>query len=276
MEWFYPTSLEEAAEFVSKGMIPHAGGTGILRSNPGKISEIVELSGIGLNSFSETESEYIIGSMLTFSNLVEKIKTVDKQHLLIQSLSKAASTLLRNRITIGGSIFLSPIWSDLMGPLLILDSQLKVAGTNERILYKDFLANRKLLHNRLIESVMIPKKSAQNAYYREVRTSFDYPAFTISIITNRLNDSSGIVSNEDFTSLKIIVTGCKSVYCEMTETVKGIINDRDFINSPTFHLKDQVEFIGKKHGSNDYLKGVLTVQLRRLLLNFRSTDEKEF
>ncbi|MDD3052279.1 MAG: FAD binding domain-containing protein [Candidatus Cloacimonetes bacterium] len=276
MEWFYPASIEEAVEFVSKGVIPHAGGTGILRSNPDRISEIVELSGIGLNSFLETDSEYIIGSMLTFSNLVEKIKIVDKQHLLIQSLSKAASTLLRNRITIGGSVFLSPIWSDLMGPLLILDSQLRVAGTEERIFYKDFLANRKLLQNRLIESVIIPRKSVHSTYYREVRTSFDYPAFTISIISNSPKDSSSIVSREDFTSLRIIVTGCKSLYCEMTETVREIMKDRNFINSPSFHLKDRVEFVGKRHGSNDYLKEVLTVQLRRLLQNFRSADEKEF
>ena len=53
--------------------------------------------------------------------------------MLAASLSQAASTPLRNRITLGGSLKDFPLWSNLYAPLIAIDAKVEIKGNKSGI-----------------------------------------------------------------------------------------------------------------------------------------------
>ena len=71
-----------------------------------------------------------LGACTTFADAAAYLESLDGECILAKALGSAASTPLRNRITMGGSTALFPVWSDLVGPLIALGAEVELTGTN--------------------------------------------------------------------------------------------------------------------------------------------------
>lgn len=189
MDWYFPTTIEEAAHLIAQdGHIPHSGGTTILRRGFNSITGMVDLSGISMKKIRLTNDKIYLGASLTFSETVEKLKPLWQDCILVRSLSRAASTPLRNRITLGGSIAAFPIWSDLMGPLAAMGTELELYGKGPEIIpVEKYLEDRKVIQKKLITGIFIPRRKCKSWYYRYTRVSFDYPLLNISMLMDVRN-----------------------------------------------------------------------------------------
>ena len=80
--------------------------------------------------------------------------------MLVKALKNTATTPLRNRITVGKRL-LSPLWSNLMGPLLALDAEVEVVGKlNGTHKYEDLLSKGRVSRKRNKGSKVFDKISS--------------------------------------------------------------------------------------------------------------------
>ena len=86
IKWYFPESREEARKLLQKEKtLAHAGGTSII-NNPFKTKELVDLSLLGLDFFESNSKIIKIGSMNTYTGIVDKLKNEDIEHFLVKSL----------------------------------------------------------------------------------------------------------------------------------------------------------------------------------------------
>jgi len=255
IQWYFPSSLDEVGELLTiPGTIPHGGGTSILKGSVNKVKGLIDLSHLPLNYFRKKGESLQIGAAQTFADICQNIKP---DHILTKSIGFAASTPLRNRITIGGSIALFPAWSDLMGPLLALDAEVSLIGSESGTYpVLRYVTESKLRRGSLLTGVRLKNDRWNSFYFRQTRTHFDYPAFTISILIKR--DKNRI---ED---IRAVIVGCTGKFKRLFR-VEGALRGKN---------PDEVEFRGlgndinvrftPKHAlSADYLQQMVRVQLER-------------
>jgi len=103
--------------------------------------------------------------------------------MLAQALSEAASTPLRNRITIGGSLKDFPIWSSLYAPLLALNAQIEISGKHDNIIsLEEYLDTGVIKTKHLIKRIIVEDDPhIIGGVKRFVLIRFEYPLFTVAV-----------------------------------------------------------------------------------------------
>ncbi len=247
-KWYYTDSLAEASSLLrNKTILPHGGGTHLNNIDLSHVEGLLDLSQLGLNYIKQDGDIIEIGAMVTYAEVVNKLKEISCQCLLLQTLKDSANNNLRNRITIGGSIAFIPQWSDLIGALLALDATVKVVGKNEgEYDIASFWHDHTLRKQSLITSVRFKNFPHKCYHYRDVKTNNDMPLFTISTLFDMEKDS--------IKNTHVIIAGTKDRVSKLTELEEYItgkklndLNERDvkkFVN---------VQFPGNRTTDNDYL-----------------------
>ncbi len=246
IEWFHPKTLSEAlCSIKEKSAVPHAGGTGLLMGGL-KRHVLVDLRGLGLRYIQEKANCYEIGAMTTYTDCS---KALPRENILAIALGQAASTPLRNRITIGGSVAIAPMWSDSTGPLITLGARLKLAGDDSRVSIEDYLRELEHRKSSIIEFIELPKIGGTGYYHRETRTSFDYPMFTLSAFAGG-------------TSPRVVVTGVRGKFSRLDLAEKALAGELS-IDEAVKNIR--LEFPSKMQASADYLAEIAVVEIRRCL-----------
>lgn len=258
MDWYFPTTIEEAALLIGKdGHFPHSGGTFLLRRGFSGITGLVDLSGISMKEIREDNDHIHLGAGLTFSETVEKLKPLWQDCILAKSLSMAASTPLRNRISLGGSIAAFPIWSDLMGPLAALGAELELFGNGPEIIpVSEYLNNRGAIQKKLITGISVPRKRVKSWYYRYTRVAFDYPLINISML---MNVREGMISDP-----VIFITGTTKK-TERLSYLEERLKGKSLV-SVDIHIPDHIPgitFPDRKGLSSSYLSRHASTMLKR-------------
>ncbi len=216
IRWYFPATTKEAVKLIKKnGIILHGGGTKILEPQPrSSIKGLVDIAGLGLNYVRAKGKTVHIGSGTTFADVVEYSKENNRIVPLGLSLSHGASTPLRNRITIGGSIKDFPIWSSLYAPLLALDAQIVIAGARSGTYPLEKYASTSLIKSKhLILELRVTEKRdivCKSATFHILR--FEYPLFCLSAA---LTMKQGVVRGA-----RIFITGVKKRYARLRSTEK--------------------------------------------------------
>lgn len=262
--WYIPSTLEEVPELLKKeGVFVHGGGTALLRSNLARVEGLIDLKTLPLNYCREREGVIEIGAGCTYSQIIEVLQKIDSHNILISALSGAASTPLKNRITLGGSIAFFPVWSDLIGPLLALEAEVTLIGSNKGSFpLVEYLKKREIRNRSLITGISFKKRELNSYYFRQSRTRFDYSAVSISILVKK--SASGSLSTSTIEEAAIVIVGCRNKFTRLSsleDSLKGC--------SPAdVKLKDiagslEVEFAVKKNYSPEYLKHLAAVEMER-------------
>ncbi len=185
LEWYFPESVDEAAALITReGVVPHGGGTGLLRGSLKGYRGLVALHRLPLKTFAYTPQEARLGALLTFSETVEHLAPHEPRGLLVQALYHSSTELLRNRITLGGSVAMAPPWSDLMAPLLALRARVVLRNPQGETVVPvaEYLKTPGTYRNTLITEIRYTPYPGKAFFYRAVRTRNDLPAFTLALL----------------------------------------------------------------------------------------------
>ncbi len=260
--WFFPKTVEEVKDIITsrEGVVPHGGGTGLLRGDIKRYRGLLDLGKLGLSYITEHNGFVEIGAMTTYGDVVRYFKKKDSKSVLYRSLVDSATTPLKNRITVGGSIAYFPPWSDIMGSLFTLSAEVFLTGEREgwfKIL--DYVSNRGLYRKTVILKIRYnkDKDTGYSAHYRAVRTRVDHPAFTITLLVDikdkRVDDAS------------IYVVGTKDKFKKLTSVEKEIIGKKaSEIDTEALNV-DNVEFYGRPQFTLEYQKALFEIEVKRKL-----------
>lgn len=135
-----PKTLEEVLSLLSQYGSNHkilAGGTDLAVLYKDKklcnyegfidISNLKELQKIKLE-----ENHLIIGTLSTFSQIINSQLIKEKAPLLVESALKVGSLQIRNRATIGGNLGNASPAGDSIPPLIVLDAEVELASKDGR------------------------------------------------------------------------------------------------------------------------------------------------
>ncbi|MCD6122059.1 MAG: FAD binding domain-containing protein [Spirochaetales bacterium] len=301
LAWYFPAELEEIPQLLRKGCIIHSGGTnllkgGLLRAGSSNDTDstgtetrqaagIADISKISeLKIFKHDNGKIIIGSGLTYSETAESMSGLNPEHILVKALKNAASNALRNRITLGGSVAAFPPWSDLAGPLIALNADIYFITADspeeKTVTAEELLKTPSRRKGIFITKVGFKNVPCKSWYYRDVRTRFDYPKFTITILAVRqapglsgagevgagISGVPGLADNSH--SVRIVITGVKGRFVRehaLEEKARELADEKIEVAE----LKSLIDrgltarFQKKAETGGDYLKHVASVELRR-------------
>ncbi len=258
INWHYPDRIEKALDLMRNDQaVPHGGGTHLTGKKLKNEKGFVSLGKLPLHYIKNEDDKIKIGATTDYNFIAQKLNELSPNHILAKSLSRAATTPLRNRITIGGGLRLAPNWSDLIGPLVALDAQVKLEGdASGTFPVTDYLNKKELKSNTLITEVILPAISGQSWYYREGITENDHPAFTITILAK--HDGSSL------DDIRIVITGHTKRFKRITkveEALKGKNISQIELDGMAAGL--ELKFASAKGMSSDYIRHLAETQLER-------------
>jgi CO/xanthine dehydrogenase FAD-binding subunit len=228
-EYYKPTTVQEAMDLMegSQGSgVYIAGGTDVLvlirqkKLAPGRL---ISLRNIGDLVYLETGKGLHIGSAVTH-NAIAKNEVIRKRYsALTDATSKVGSTQIRNVATMGGNICNAAPSADTACPLLVLDTEVVVAGKNgERQLPIDefFLGPNKtaLERGEIVKSFHMPDygENTGSAYIKHTRRqAMDLPILGIAARVTLKIEGEQI--------------GCKDAFCtidSITNVLKKLEDER--------------------------------------------------
>ena len=258
LAWYFPRSMEEATLLVREpGIVPHGGGTGLLRTGVDRLNGLIDLRYLPVFDLRHENGVIEIGAGLTFAEVVRQLLTVNPESVLVQSLSRAAATPLRNRITMGGSVAMAPVWSDLLGPLVALEADVVLSGKREGVFaVTEYVSDRQLRTGTLVKAVRVKDEPWESYYFRATATHFDYASFTITALARA---NAGILED-----LRLVVVGAKQKFVRLLD-LEARLTGQDIaaVDVSGICRETGVEFSAKTIGGPEYVKHVFSVELER-------------
>ena len=207
IQWYFPSNIKEALKLIKQpGVILHAGGTRILKTQTKSVKGLVDIGGLDLNYIHEKGKSFHIGSAVSFGEIVKFSRETDNLKMLGTALSSAASTPLRNRITIGGSLKDFPLWSNLYAPLIALNAKINIADNKKiTIPIEDYVAKGIIKTKHIIKEIIVPSdKDLKCGVKRFTLIRFEYPLFNIAV--------SFKIKNEIIDDARLVITGVQGRY----------------------------------------------------------------
>ena len=175
MIYLKPKTEKEMLSFVNqyKDFFIFCGGTDLtLKLKKQPLAGVIDISSLNQYRYIKKENSTIyIGALTTINTILEDNYIKNYIPLLSEVSKEFASHQIRNIATIGGNIANASPVSDLIAPLLVLDTKvilLSLAGEREIPLYQLFDGFKSLtLKDEVIVSFKIELKENQH-YYRKV------------------------------------------------------------------------------------------------------------
>jgi xanthine dehydrogenase FAD-binding subunit len=178
---YTPGNMKEITDILynSKNVKFLAGGTDLVPSLnilKRKGISLIDLSHVAeLKYIKKKENNIYIGSMTTFSELLENKIILKYLPILTEASKQLGSIQIRNMATIGGNIANASPAADSLPVLLVLDARIKVlSGNNTEIISIDEIIgeNGKLILNSdyLITEIILPLLNSENhfTYFKKI------------------------------------------------------------------------------------------------------------
>ncbi len=243
MKWFFPESADESVHLFRQGFKPHGGGTFLIKTSL-NVPGLFDLSLVNdFKNFEDDGTHLSIGSALSYHDSAVLLESASDGNFFSAALLSAASTPLRNRITVGGSIYALPKWSDIAAPLAAAEGLIVPADDDTPVGIYEYIDDRELKKSILISSIKLPKQNLNGSYYRFTLTGFDYPFFTIA------------ASDRGRGVFRIAVSGTRS----------GIQIFSGSGDSMLSEAKSNLSFSDERGISGKYLKMRALIQLKRII-----------
>ncbi len=181
-EWFYPEKVEDAYELLKKyeqnGELV-GGGLDIVWREKNDIKYLIFLEKLPLN-YIKIENELIKIGATTSIGKIERFVGLKNflRGSFINSISKIATPILRNIMTVGGTIARGYGWSDVLTIFMTLNSKIEIYnGDYFSIKLEDFIDYKKKNEKFIIIDIEFPNFDSKYffSYIRFTRTSADIP-----------------------------------------------------------------------------------------------------
>jgi len=186
-EYLAPQSIEEAVSFLADykdDAKPIAGGTdlvGMMKDKTVEPKYLVDIRNIkGLDYIEEDEDGGMRIGALTEIAAIMKSKLIGQKYACIHEATESFATpQVRNTATVGGNICRSSPSADMVPPLLVFDSELKLTGPqgDRTVRLEDFFTGpgENVLKDEILVEIRIPSgsNSGGSAFKKLARTSAD-------------------------------------------------------------------------------------------------------
>lgn len=211
------TSLEEAYWYFNQNANSIImGGGAWVKQTPKNVDLAIGLDKLGLEGIVETEDAFEIGSMTTLRDIEKNtgLKTI-YHGIVSQCVHQIMGVSLRNLATIGGSIMGKFAFSDLMAPLLVVNTILVFHKQGE-VSLEDYL-NQKEKGKDILVKIVIKKQIGKGYFHKVSSTSLDFSLINVAIsvvgknvkiaVGARPSIADVAVKASEFLSKQEVVTG---------------------------------------------------------------------
>lgn len=177
MEYHRPQSLDEALSLLREG-VPLAGGTNLIPRRR-RLTSVVDLHDVGLDSIEPTESGLVAGACVTLQTLAESWSSIPPA--LEQACRLEAGWNLRNVATLAGTLMAADGRSPLVTCLLALGAAVLLEPGAERVELDALLDRRENQRiDGLITQVTIPQ-TRRLSYEQVARSPADRPIVCVAV-----------------------------------------------------------------------------------------------
>lgn len=177
-EYVKAASLEEAYELNQKRSNRVLGGMLWMRMSDVQVQKAIDLSGLGLDTIEETDTEFIIGAMVTLRELELHSALNDYfENAIRDAVRDIVGVQFRNLATVGGSVFGRFGFSDVLTVLLSLHTSVELYKGG--IVPLEEFAQMKR-DNDILVNVRIAKTPGHFAYLTHRNTKTDFPVLAVS------------------------------------------------------------------------------------------------
>lgn len=174
-------SLEETWELNQKKTAVVFGGGCWLRLSPQRrIQTAIDLSGLGLDTMTETDTAIHLGAMVTLRQLETAPALLTATDGAIkEALRHIVGVQFRNLATVGGSIFGRFGFSDVLTLFLTLEAEVEL-HRGGRMPLAEFAKQGG--GNDILTQIIIPKKKRRTAYTSLRLNATDFPILACSVV----------------------------------------------------------------------------------------------
>ncbi|MFL0267102.1 FAD binding domain-containing protein [Candidatus Clostridium radicumherbarum] len=177
LNFLKPNSIEDAKtmlnEYTNSKLL--AGGTDLtldLKREKLTIENIIDLGRISeLKTITEDAASITLGSMVTFTEVLESSIIKNNYNSLIECAKNMGSPQIRNMATIGGNISNAGSAADVVPCVISLNGILEIESINgtRHISCEDYFKNyktEKLKENEILIAIKIPKTKELSGFYK--------------------------------------------------------------------------------------------------------------
>ena len=174
-------SLAEAYELNQKKTARVLGGMVWMKMGNRAVSTAIDLSGLGLDTISEDDDEFVIGCMTPLRDLETNEALNTYTHgAMKESLCHIVGVQFRNCATVGGSIYGRFGFSDVLTMFLGMDTWVELYDAG-RIPLTEFVNMKK--DNDILVNIIVRKEPLLTCYLSQRNTKTDFPVLTCSVVT---------------------------------------------------------------------------------------------
>ncbi|MBR5444490.1 MAG: FAD binding domain-containing protein [Clostridia bacterium] len=176
-KYLRPATLEEAYEAAQKKNSVVLGGMLWLRLANKRVGTAIDLSGLGLDYVTETDSEWKIGAYTPLRTL-ETHEALNRMtdDVFRRAFSGIVGVQFRNLATAGGSVFGRFGFSDVITAMLALDASVVLYKTGV-VTLEEFCQMGKV--NDILTEIRIPKTPVRTSYFAQRNTATDFPVLNV-------------------------------------------------------------------------------------------------
>ncbi len=253
-KFYVATSLKDAYDvLISDSHNAILGGGLWLKKGNSPINVLIDISHLGLDKISETKDSIDIGACVSQREIEQSTAL---QHLAGGIVSLGAGSIMgvpfRNMATIGGSVAGKYPFSDLITPLLALDTTL-VFYPNKEISLAEYLSSREKLG--ILVSIRI-KKEPLAGYFKKVEvTALDYPIVNIAISKDSKNKYRIVVGSRP------AVASLANKAMEYLNSLKSV-KEQDLEQASELASSD-LRFSSSPSASEEYRRALAKTYVRR-------------
>ena len=231
-------SLAEAYELNQKKTACILGGMVWLKMSDKTVSTAIDISGLGLDTITETEEEFVIGAMTSLRDLeIHPGLDCYTKGAVKESLRHIVGVQFRNCATVGGSIFGRFGFSDVLTMFLAMDTCVELYDKG-RLPLSEFAQTKK--DRDILVNIIVKKTPLSVCYLSQRNTSTDFPVLTCA---------ASLVGEEART-----VIGARPARSVVLEDEKGILKNFKYMSKDKKKeaAKDFAEYAAQhvKTGSN--------------------------
>jgi len=247
------TSLDDAYEVLNrndKNLV--IGGGAWLRLTNKEVDTVIDLDTINLNQIIVKEDVIEIGSMTTLHDI--ELNNELNQHydgILVDAIKTIMGVQIRNIATIGGSIIGKYSFSDILTPLLVMDTVL-VFHKQGSITLENFLKLKRIPKDILVKLVI--RRHPARGYFKKVKkTSLDFAVVNVAISRN-----------EEI----MIAVGARPSLATISEEAVAYINgakriDEEVIIRTAEMVASELKFGTNSRASKEYRQELVKVYVKR-------------
>lgn len=239
-----------------------AGGTDII---PGfhidsprfeNIERLIDINNVNeLKSVSIVDGNIIIGSAITFSEILANPLLNEKLPLLVKSSKTIGSAQIRNRATLGGNFINNAPCADSVAPLLVYDAEIKIKSfTAEKIMkLQDFLVKpygTRLKPDEIVVQVIVPVPSDKfkgDFYKLGRRRAVSISRISLAIL---LDVNNGLINEMRIASGAVTPIGTR--FYDVEEFFKGRIIDDETMKEIAIKLGERILEVSGVRWSSEY------------------------